>query len=329
MNEMDETTQELLTMLAPGGEDAPKPASAAWAQVRQQVDASEKMRWSTRLQTFLAAPGRRYATAVALAALLLAVAFSFPTVRAAAGEFLSLFRVQNFTAVTISPQQIALLNQVAQDGLMPGKVEVFADPNQLTPVGSLDEAGAHLGMMTVRTIGALGEPTAVYVSAPGSGRLTIDLADSRAILEAVDASPLLLPDEIDGAQVDVSVFPGIEQQWQGIHFMQSATPEVAYPAGLNTQLLGQAALQVLGLNEAEAARLSKNIDWTTTLLLPIPTDLATYQEVTVDGVSGMAISQLDGEGATIIWHNAGMLYTLYGDRSAEELLALADSLKYE
>ncbi len=327
MDEMDKETRQLLTLVEPGAEEAPKPAALAWVQVRQKLVVTEKNGWGHRLQHFLAAPGHRYATAAVLAALLLAVVFSFPTVRAAASDFLSLFRVQNFAAITISPEQIALLNQVAQEGLTPGKLEIFEDPGRLTPVGSLDEAASQAGLAMVRTIGDLGEPTAVYVSAPGNGRLTMDLAGARGILEAAGGDPLLLPDSLDGTQINMAVFVGIAQQWQDIHFLQSPSPLIEYPAGLDTAVLGQALLQLLGLNEAEAVRLSQEIDWTSTLLLPIPQDIAGYREVTVDGVSGMAVSDLDGRAATLIWQKDGMIYTLFGDRSAEELLALTNSLK--
>ncbi|HRQ41392.1 MAG TPA: DUF4367 domain-containing protein [Chloroflexota bacterium] len=327
MDEMDQEVHELLAYLEPKAEDAPYQTSRALAQVRQKIAATEKDTGAVRLPQFLAAPGRRYAAAGVLAALLLLLAFSFPTVRAAASEFLSLFRVQNFAAITISPEQIALLNKVAQEGLTPGKVEIMADPGQLTLVGSLKEAATRAGMASVQTIGELGEPTAVYVSSPGSGRLTIDLAGARGILDAVGADPLLLPDSLDGAQVNVAVFAGVDQQWQDVHFLQSPSPLVEYPEGLDTAVLGQALLQLLGLNEGEATRLSQEIDWTSTLLLPIPQDIASYQEVTVDGVSGMAVSELDGRAATLIWQKDGVIYTLFGNRSATELLALTKSLK--
>lgn len=327
MDEMDKQTQELLALLEPTAEDAPPPASLALAQVKQQLAAREGDTWGAGFRRFLAAPGRRYAAAGVLALFLLLFAFSFPTVRAAASEFLSLFRVQNFAAITISPEQIALLNKVALDGLTPGKVEILADPGQLTPVNSLRAAAARAGMGSVRTIGALGEPTAIYVSAPGSGRLTVDLAGARGILAAVGADPLLLPDSLDGAQVNVAVFAGVDQQWDDIHFLQSPSPLVEYPDGLDTTVLGQALLQLLGLNATEATRLSQEIDWTSTLLLPIPQDIASYREVTVDGVSGLAVRELDGRAATLIWQKDGIIYTLFGNHSAEDLLALAKSLK--
>lgn len=328
MNEMEKETEELLALLEPTADDTPRPASLALAQLKQRLVIAEANTWRFRFNRFWAAPSRRYGLVLVMTAVLLVFAFSFPTVRVAASEFLSLFRVQNFAAVTISPEQISLLNKIAQDGLMPGEVEIFEDPGQLTPVNSLDEAKTLTGIYQVRTIEQLGEPHLIHVSAPGSGRLTVDLAGSRAILEAVSVSPKLLPDDLDGAQVDVTVFAGIDQQWgDDLHLLQSKSPEISYPDGLNTALLGQALLQVLGLSEEEASRVSQNIDWTTTMLLPIARDVATYQEVTVDGVSGMAISSLDGRDTTIIWHNSGILYSLVGNQSAEELVELANTLK--
>lgn len=328
MNELDKETEEVLDVLnrlQPTAVDAPRPAPLALAQVKQQLMAARQQSRHYRLQQFLAAPARRYRTAGVLALLLFIFTFTFPNVRVAAGEFLSLFRVQNLAAVTISPEQLALLHEVAEGGLMPGEVEIFEDPHQLTLVDSLAQATG-LTDVNARTLHTLGTPEAIYVSAPGSARLTIDLASARAILEAVGVSPLMLPDNLDGAQVTVNVFPGINQQWQDVQLSQAVTPELEYPDGLNTRLLGEALLQLLGLNEEEATRLAENIDWTTTLLLPIPADIATYQEVRVDGVSGMAISRLDGRAATIVWHKHGILYTLYGERSARDLVALADTL---
>jgi hypothetical protein len=330
MKNFDPDIQEPVAQLAvlePTPADAPRPASLALAQVKQRLTMEERMSRQSRFHQFFTTPGRRYATAVVLAAVMLAVAFTFPNVRAAASEFLSLFRVQNFAAITISPEQIAVLSQIAEEGLSPGEIEIFEDPGQLTAVDSIDAAATLTGLKQVRTIEQLGPPQAVYVSAAGNGRLTVDLEGSRAILEAVGVDPTLLPDDLDGAEVDVFVFSGVDQQWEDdLHLLQSETPLVDYPDGLDTVVLGQALLQVLGLSEEEAVRLSQEIDWTSTLLLPIPQNIAAYHEVTVDGVSGMVISELNGRSASIIWQKDGVLYTLIGNRSAEELVQLANTL---
>lgn len=322
---MDKQTEEVLEMLAvlePTTADAPRPARQMLAQVNQ---AAAETGWGFRLRRFFTTPGGRR-VAAALAVLLVVAALSLPPVRTAAAEFLSLFRVQNFTAITISPEQIAVLEKVAAQGLVPGELTIDDEPGELRPVDSVDEAAAMAGLSTVRTLNDLGEPESVYVSGGGNGRFIIDLAGSRAILEAVGADPLLLPDAVDGATVEMAVFPGVLQAWPEAMLLQSESPLVEYPQALDTAVLGQAVLRVMGLSEAEAARLAQEIDWTSTLLLPIPQELATYREVTVDGVSGILVTDLDGRAAAIVWQKAGILYMLSAERSPDDLLALAHSL---
>lgn len=331
MNDMNKETEELfelLRVIEPGEAEAPQPSHLALAQLKRRMDEESQQTWHYRLTSFWNVPERRYAATAVLAALLLVFAFSFPGVRSAAADFLSLFRVQNFAAITISPEQISLLNSIAEQGLMPGEIVIDDEPGELTPADSVAEAAAMTGMTAVRTLAGLGEPDGIYVASGGSGHFIIDVEGSRAILEAVGVDPMLLGDELDGTQVNVVAFAGIDQQWdEDLHLLQSESPLVEYPDGLQTDVLGQAVLQVLGLNEAEAARLSEDIDWTSTLLLPIPQDVATYHEVTVDGVSGIAVADLDGRAATILWQKDGIIYTLFGDRTVEELVEITNSLE--
>ncbi len=317
---------ETLTILEPTAVDTPQPASRALSQINAILrKENNNMSWLKR--TFFA-PQRQWATAVSLAALLFMTAFAFPATRAAANDFLSLFRVQKFAPLSISPEQIALLQKVAEEGLAPGEFIIHDEPGELTPADSLAEASKLSSLPTVHTIAELGDPDTIFATDGGGGALTIDLEGARGIMEAVGADPALLPDELDGAQIDVTVFGGVEQRWaDDISLVQSLSPLVDYPDGLNEQELGQALLQVLGLSAAEAGRLAKEIDWASTLLLPIPQEAATFQEVTISGNSGIALQSLDGSGNVIIWQADGVMYLLGGARSVDELAALANGTK--
>jgi hypothetical protein len=248
-------------------------------------------------------------------------------VRAAASDFLGLFRVQKFAAISISSEQIAILQGIAQEGLMPGKFEVLQEPGAIEPVASLAAAQEMTGL-SARSLGALGDPEAIYVTGGGSGRLTIDLEGSRAILAAAGVDPGLLPDHLDGQQVGVTLFAGVEQHWaDGTWLMQSESPLVEYPNGLDPVILGQALLQLLGMNEDESLRLAQSLDWTSTLLLPVPRELASFNEVMVDGESGLALDSLDGKTGVILWQKAGIIHVLssFGDTAAR--ISLANSLR--
>ncbi len=182
--------------------------------------------------------------------------------------------------------------------------------------------------VVVRELADLGEPEEIYVTDGGKGQLIIDLAGARAILEATGVDAALLPDNLDGRRVEVVIFAGVEQRWpDDFWLVQTESPLVEYPEGLDPALLGQALLQVLGMNADEAARLAQNIDWTSTLLLPIPQDFASFSEVTVGGVSGLALTSLDGDRSVIMWQQEGIIYLLNGPGSTGELVSLANSLR--
>jgi hypothetical protein len=109
--------------------------------------------------------------------------------------------------------------------------------------------------------------------------------------------------------------------------VQTDSPIVEYPEGLDPQPLGEALLQLLGMDAAEARRLSENIDWTSTLLLPIPTDFATFEEVTVNGGSGLLLNNVSGPESALVWQENGVLYLLAGSENSGNLLELAESLQ--
>lgn len=261
------------------------------------------------------------------AVLFIAILFSFPAVRAAASDFLGLFRVQKFAPISISPGQMAVLEQLAEEGMAPGDLRINNEPGALVPVDSLIEAGIQTGL-DVRTISDLGDPAAIAVVDGGDGSLRIDLVAARALMEAAGADPALLPDNIDGAKVHVTVFPGVQQSWGDAYsFVQAPSPWVDYPQEIDPQVLGEAALQVLGTDPAEAQRIAQSIDWAGTLLMPIPSEMVTYREVTVDGVSGVALEPLDGSGGALMWQKDGIIYLFKTQGGTAELLNLVNSLQ--
>jgi hypothetical protein len=249
-------------------------------------------------------------------------------VRAAASDFLGLFRVQKFAAISVSPEQIALLQQVAESGLTPGNMTLLEEPSEPRPVDTLDEAASATALSSVRTLTGLGQPEAILVADGGCGQFELDLESARAILTAVGADPTLLPDSLADSTISIAVSSSVEQRWDdGTFLVKMESPEVSYPAELDPALLGAAMLQVLGLSPAEANRLSQQIDWTSTLLLPIPTDFASFNEVTVDGVSGLYLQSMEGSSGALVWQKAGMIHLLFSPRAQNELLDLVNTLR--
>jgi hypothetical protein len=328
-------TLEKLSLLQPGRADAPQPSAQALARIKEEIqESTHSMRpvslaaIGAVIRSLFIMNNRRLATAVVSLLFFMAVAFTFPSVRAAASDFLSLFRVQKFAAISVSPQQMALLEQVAQQGITPGEVTFVREPVPPQPVESVAEATAVLGH-NVHTLHDLGQPQAIYLTGAAEMELLIDLDGSRAILEATGVDPALLPDSLAGQVVDVTIYQGVQQHWpDGVHLAQMPSPQVIYPAGLQPQVLGEAMLQVLGMSAPEAARLSQEIDWTSTLVLPVPQNVATFNEVTINGSSGLALNSLDGQENSLVWQQDGHIYLLASrSHSQNELVRLAQSLR--
>lgn len=331
MNKQEKHLQEVmeqLSILEPTAADESRPARQAYVRLEAALEAQKQPGWLAQLGAWFPAPQRRLATAVSLAITLLIITLSFPTVRATASDLLSLFRVQKFAAISISPEQLALLQEVADQGMIPGELHIGQEPGRLTPVDSLPEAASLTGLTAVRTLPTLGEPTEIFISEGGSAEFTVNEANARALLDAANLNPDLLPSGIDGARITVVTFNGVEQRWEdGTTLLQLDSPLVQYPERLDPAVLGEALLQILGLNPLEASRLARQIDWTSTLLLPIPTDMASFEEMTVNGNSGIGLSSLDDAVHALIWQENGRLYLLVAAQTMPELAELANTLE--
>jgi hypothetical protein len=331
MTENDESLRDVLDRLsglAPTGADAPTPPDRALIQVKQRIAAQALVRTGMGTRRIEMKSNRRSWIAGLAAVLGLAVLLSIPSVRAAASEVLGLFRVQKFAPISISPEQIAVLEQLSESGLQPGEFVMVQEPGEPQAVSSLEEAAAITNVNARTLMFGPGEPS-VYVMNASSGYLTVDLEGARAIMGATGADPMLLPDSLDGARIDFSMSPSVQQVWvDGTVLVQGPSPVVTYPPGVDPTAMGEALLQVLGLDAASAAQVAQSIDWTSTLLLPVPSQFATYTEVAVDGVTGVALTPIDGSSdGGIIWQKDGTIYMLNGSQGMEGLLALADSLQ--
>lgn len=314
---------EQLALLAPPERDQPQTA-AAWRsfQARRAQRDQQPITW--RFSTMFR---RRFALAATLI-LLLVAAFSLPAVRAAASDFLGLFRVEKFAPISVSPEQIALLEQIAEQGLHPGELVMLDEPAQPQTVASVAEAELLAGFRP-RQIPALGEPVAVEVQHGGSGQLIVDLEQLRALMGMAGVDPMLLPDSLEGAEINVVLHPGTLLMWEdGTSLMQMQSPEIDYPDDVDPAVIGEALLLALGMSDEEAQRLARAIDWNNTLVLPVPTNVASFSEVIIDiDSSGLALSSVEGYGNALLWQAGNYLYLLTGDGSTEELLALAGGME--
>jgi hypothetical protein len=93
--------------------------------------------------------------------------------------------------------------------------------------------------------------------------------------------------------------------------------------------LAKIGLEFTGMTPDQAAAFTSSVDWTSTLVIPIPKNAATYQQVPVDGVTGTLIQRPadDVPQYSLIWIKNGIIYAIGGmGTGSDKAIQMANSL---
>ena len=301
---------------------------------------------------WFAFPVVRFATAVVL---ILALVLAFPGTRALAGELLNLFRVQQVAVVSVD---FTGLEQLTGDGalgnqftdLISNSMNITDEPGD--PVEAADAAEAsQLAGFNVRLPQSV-TPSQLYVMDSAAFSMSVDRAKAQALLNEAGRSDLVLPESVDGADISVSIPASVsaaygtcpkpeadtsESEDEGrfypdcVILAQIPSPSVSAPADLDVNRLAQIGLEFTGMSAEEAAAFTSTVDWTSTLVVPIPSNSASYEQVTVDGVTGTLIQRPSREGEpttfALLWVKDGIIYAISGRGSnSGQALEMATSM---
>jgi hypothetical protein len=345
-------TANRLSFLAAGMEPVPS-ARSAWSRFTDQYLKQKETSMLKKLFTF---PVLRYG---AIAVLAFALLMAFPTTRALAGELLNLFRVQQVAVLPID--STGLENMTGNEALASQMSELISDSTVLTdepgePVvaANATEAESAAGF-NVRLPADL-TPSNIYVTDSSAFTLTVDRAKAQAFIEAAGRTDLALPESVDGAEIKVSIPATVNttfgacpeprtekpemQDMEGprqndnypdcVVFTQMPSPLVSAPADLDMAQLAQIGLEFSGMSRAEAAAFTATVDWTSTLVVPIPSRAASYEDVSVDGVTGKLIQRTSDYAPeyALIWVKGGIVYAISGSGTdTAPAFAIVDALK--
>lgn len=287
----------------------------------------------------------RYSPALIAAALVVAavLVISLPPARALAQDFLNLFRVQRFATISIDPQRMQELKNLNLDPekLLSRNSANVMEPKKPVKVASVQKAGERAGFtVAVPATVPNGATLQVMVQDAGSGEFTADTAQLNELLTMVGVTDTRMPEQLNGAKIKVTkpaaVMLNYKSQDGKFSIIQSPSPQVELPAGVEMKQLGEIALRVLGLSPTEARDFAANVDWNTTFLIPIPADAGEVRQVQVNGAEGlMLVSNGAGQNmrgarngdTVILWAKDGMVYGLSGKGSALNLLEIANSVQ--
>jgi len=93
--------------------------------------------------------------------------------------------------------------------------------------------------------------------------------------------------------------------------------------------LAQIGLEFSGMSAEQAAAFTQTVDWTSTLVIPVPRNAATYEQVSVDGVTGTLIQRPadDAPQFVLVWVKDGVVYSIGGlGTNSQKALDMANSL---
>jgi hypothetical protein len=312
--------------------------------LEERIEGGSKMSRNKSWQQNL----KRWSPALIAAALVVAAVMvvSLPPARALAQDFLNLFRVQRFATVTIDPARVQELEDLDFDPetLLSGNVEKVIDPGKPVTVGSIQEASERVGYaVAVPATVPEGAKLKVSVQGEGAGTLTAGTEKLQELLTLVGVNDVEVPAQLDGAKVKVTKPAAVLQEYRTgngrFSLIQSPSPQVELPDGVELRQLGEIGLRVLGLSADEARQYANTIDWNSTFLIPVPSDTAEVRQVTVNGTDGLMLSS-SGQGwgphegrkrrgensAVILWARDGMVYGMQGTNSLD-LLEIANSVQ--
>lgn len=286
---------------------------------------------------------------------LFAYALSFAPVRAWAGEFLGLFRVQQ---ITVLPIDMTRLGELGSNSTLEKQFsQLFADsmtithePGKLQVVSSTAEA-SQLAGFTVRAWSE--SPTAPQITVQDSAafQFVVNRERAQALLDESGRSDLQLPASLDGAKIEVNIpagvslaygdcpEPGADPEGEGSFgrrminctiLAEIPSPTVTAPPDIDLAQLAEIGLQFTGMSQEQAQAFSQTVDWTSTLVVPIPRNGASYEQVQVDGVTGNLIRRPtdDAPQYMLLWVKDGIIYAIGGlGNEVDKALAIANSLE--
>jgi anti-sigma factor RsiW len=314
-------------------------ARAAWYRfaARQETASGKTLQWrlNSMWQSLRIKHGRMVAVSAMLVVLFVAAMFVEP-VQTMAARFLGIFRVQQFQVVQVNATQAERYKNFDQ--------QIFTDvkTGKVTPTDVTSAAQAsQLAGFTVLTPSVLPNHQTLdkfVVEGAHNAQATVDLDAARNLLQMAGQPTDALP---AGKTLNLSakIQPTVSMAYgegtpRVIHIIQGHSPEVNVPDNVDVKRLGEIGLEMMGVAPAEAARLSNSIDWATTMVIPVPSNLATVQPVTVHGVTGYlmrnqktTVKENHGDDAVLFWEANGILYGVSGNLSDAELVNVAQGLK--
>jgi hypothetical protein len=281
--------------------------------------------------------GLAAAASVALIAVLL-------TVSGVAETILTIFEPKQVVAVPITVADVSGAAGLTTYGTLtwssppkPYDVPDIATAQKVTGMKVLVPAQLPSGVsVATARYGVMDRTTATF---------TFSAEKTQAAATRLNRTPPPMPANIDGSKLFITGGPAVVQYFEDGTAPVGASGAGADPFaslpklivvqgkgplvqsdGVTVEQLQQYLLAQPGITPALAAQIRAIKDPSTTLPIPIPVDMATSKNVTVQGVTGVFVGDSTGLGSAVIWSKDGIVYGVAGTLSESQILAVANSL---
>ena len=345
-----ERVHRTLNFIETGSLGQPLDSKEALAKMKTHVQVLQEKENNmfTKLFSYIPRPAWIILAVIAL----LVFGLTFSQVRAIANTFLGLFRVEQVRVVEFQsenmPEKLGSSSQF--EYMMSNQVNIqeYGEQQEATDAA---EATSMAGF-SVRLPSNMDDVSSLRVIPGGLATFNIDLQQINTILADIDMSDIKLPENLDGANITVEIPASVEARYGECDFeekggesksgsddlylasctslIQAPSPVVEAPPDLDIVKIGEAFLQITGMSPEEASDFSRNVDWTTTLLIPVPRNNSEHEEIAVDGVKGIFIKHYEyktGDMYLLIWIKDGIIHGLAGPGDKSDALSIANSLE--
>ncbi len=331
------------------GTDTAVDVPAALAVVRARSVAAAPGSPARSLRSVVASP-----FSGALAALIvLGLLVAFTPLGSVAQGFLAIFEPHEFVAIPVTRSDLEELRALP-DLAAYGTIREGPRPLRATVADA--RAAAFVAGVTVRVPALLppGIPRPAQYHVMARTTTTFIFSAARAAISTSQTGKPLppMPAGLDGSTLVASLGPivvatyGVApvglRRWHARHvrlrgaehalrgpllvIAQAPLPRVS-SSGASVHEIESYLLQLPGVPADLAAEIRAIGDPSTTLPIPVPIDRDIARPVVVQGVAGLGVLDDTGIGSGVLWQRDGMIYAVAGTLKANEILAVANSLR--
>jgi len=267
-------------------------------------------------------------------ALLAIVCVKVLPVSAAVTSFLSIFRVENISGINLSASDIQEIQDVLSQNNADvdiekfGKIETSGGEKQRA---TFAEAEEFIGFPVLKPMALAASDPEITKVDPQVMNFTLDVDGVNEVLKSY-GSEELLPSDIDRKTFTLNLSRKVSMKYrvngEDIYIIQTTAPELVVPEGVDADEVYQSLINLPIIPDNLQRQLASIKDWKNTIYIPVTgTDT---KEVDINGWKGYIGSKEEETGKTysaVIWSENGIIRSIEGFASSEEILEIARSMK--